>query len=463
MKAAGQKMTNSAPNPGPDSPRILPSTSFRWRVGLGLLFLVGLAGWYGYQRERNAWVKSHLRAAHDALDFRDYAQALANLEICLDYQPNDPEFHFLAARTLRRAALLGSGEADWDSRAIRQLSTCEKLKYPPEDIALEKTLLRAMGADFDRAETELLTLLVRKHPDSALILETLVPLYLLHYQVPRALISVTQLLNEQPDDAYAYYWRGMARDQLQSSHQAIEDYMHALQLKPDLDEARMLLALDLLSLQHYEEARRHFEVAMARQADHVAVQLGIARCLHGLGRLEEARQRLDHLLAAQPREGLALAERGKVALEQGNSQEAETFLRAALALMPHHSQTTYALYQCLLQQGKKDEAATYRAQFGVIEADAKRYRKITELMSQSPHDVDLRYQAGLILLRQDQKRQGVGWLTSALQIAPLHPGAHGALADYYTEVGQKARAAYHRRLATEGMIGVIEDLSIHLY
>jgi tetratricopeptide (TPR) repeat protein len=433
------------------------------RISLYLVVLLGLAGWTGLQATRKAWANAHLRSARRALDHQDYAHARAELNICLSYWPDDPELHFQAARALRRAALREAADADWEARALEHLRECERLNYPPEDIALEMTLIRVMRGDLEQVEPHLLALLTQDNPDSSVILETLVPVYLARFQVPRALLCVSRLMAEEPDNAYAYYWRGAVRDLLLSNGQAIDDYRRVLELKPDFADARRRLAEDLLVIRRYEEARDHFERLIASTPGNPDLLLGLARAAHGLGNLEAAKTLLDRLLATQPAHSLALEERGKLAFELGRLDEAEQFLREALQRVPRLGEANYTLYQCLTQRGQKEEAAKYRNQFEKVEADTRRFRKVTELIRGQPQNADLRAEAGTLLLRNDQTEQALGWLTSALQMEPYHPAAHQALAEYYTKLGQQQQADRHRQLARQGRSRLLQGMSIPVF
>jgi tetratricopeptide (TPR) repeat protein len=432
------------------------------RLILALFVLAGLVAWAGFHLALNAWAKSHLRSARRALAQRNFVQAEADLEVCLKHWPDDADLHFQRARSLRRAALVGGDDANWESKALQELSECDRLNYPPEDVALERSLVMAMHGDLERVETRLLALLSEEQPDSPLILETLAPLYLARFQVPRALLCIAQLIAHEPDNAYAHYWRGLARDLLLSHGQAIDEYQRALDLNPNFKEARQHLAEALLTVQHYAEARQQFEWLLERTPGDRALLLGLARAWHGQGDLERTQSLLDQLAAGEAEESLVLEERGKLAFEQGQLEDAERFLSRALQLAPGQAQANYTLYQCLLHQGRKAEAEKYRTRFEQIKADTQRFRKLAELIRTSPQKADLRAEAGTLLLRNDQAAQALGWLTSALQLDPYHPTAHRALGDYYDRLGQRDRAEFHRRRAAEGTLRRLRQLYLPL-
>src|SRR5262249_19770683 len=142
------------------------------------------------------------------------------------------------------------------------------------------------------------------------------------------------------------------------------DYRRAVEMDPEYDDARLLLAQSLLDhAQQPAEATGHLELLRARQPHNAEVLLTLARCRRQLGRLDEARALLDGLLGAEPGNARALAERGRVALASHQEAEAEAWLKKALDADPHSREQLYLLYECLEQQGKKDEAAGCLARF----------------------------------------------------------------------------------------------------
>jgi predicted Zn-dependent protease len=103
------------------------------------------------------------------------------------------------------------------------------------------------------------------------------------------------------------------------------------------------------------------------------------------------------------------------------------------------------------RRGRQEEAARYRARYEQLEADSQRFRKVTELLRGSPQNAALRAEAGVLLLRHDQEAQGLGWLSSAMQIDPFQPAANQSLADYYAQRDQRNRADQHRQRAAQGL------------
>src|SRR5438552_2197522 len=138
------------------------------------------------------------------------------------------------------------------------------------------------------------------------------------------------------------------------------------------------------------------------------------------GHPDEARQLLERLLAKEPRNGLALQERGRLALQFESAAEAEKWLRRAAAEQPAEREVLYGLLQCLKQLHKDKEAAQVQAQLAQIDADLARLAVVTRQIAATPHDAGLRCEAGQIMLRNGQETEGLRWLASALHEDPSH-------------------------------------------
>lgn len=414
---------------------------YRARLGVGFLVLALLAvvGLVGYAVYGHLWAEYHYREAERALERRDFEQALSHLALCLEVRPRSGQAHFLAARAARRA-----GSYD---EAVRHLAECKKLGWVPEAIALERALLEAQQGDPAPVEVYLLSCVHKDHPDAVLILEALTAGYLKTYRLTRALDCLDLWLARQADDVQALAWRGEAREQLDRPQAALEDYRRAVELDPGRDATRLRLARLLLRAGQPREALGHFEQLSPRQPGNAEVQLGLALCYLELGQAEEARRLLDPLVAAEPRNAQALAARGRVAQASKEFAEAEDWLRRAVAAAPYEREVVYAFTQCLQDRGKKDEAKKWFDRLARIDADLKRMTAVIRAIHRAPHDPALRCEAGELMMRNGQEKEGLRWLDSALQQDPAHRPTHRALADYFERHGEPARAAAHRRQA----------------
>jgi predicted Zn-dependent protease len=194
------------------------------------------------------------------------------------------------------------------------------------------------------------------------------------------------------------------------------------------------------------EALEHLESLSQRQPGNPAVVVALARGRRRLGQIDEAHLLLDKLLAERPAEVEALSERGAMALEADRPDQAERWLRAALKHQPRHRQANYHLCQCLERLGKHQEAEEYLSRLQAIDKELKRMGQVVGEVMKRPHDAALRWEAGVIFLRNGRPDDGLHWLLTALQADPFHRPTHQALAEHYERVGNYEQAARHRQI-----------------
>src|SRR5260370_22652862 len=306
--------------------------------------LLGLIGLGGTLTGRFIWGWYHFKEAQRALDRRDFAQAQAHLERCLEVRSNSAETNFLAARTARRAGNFDVAE--------RYLKTSQRLGELPERIDLERALLRTQRGDLTPQILEKLRGFAEQdHPDSILILESLAKYYIKTYQMTQALGYLNSWLQRQPDDTAALLWRGEVHERLFKLQDALEDFSRAVALDPDQDEARQHLAEGLVTAHQPESALPNFEYLLQRQPENPALLLGQARCRQLLNQPEAAKRLLDKLLSIAPNDAAAMSALGRLAQAMGRPDEAEDWLRRAWKLAPYEEGTNYALYLTLTQPG----------------------------------------------------------------------------------------------------------------
>jgi tetratricopeptide (TPR) repeat protein len=426
-----QRPTSAAQQPGGGSVLQALEAAVRrrpwaWVAGV-LLAILAVAGYPVYRQVR---AEVHLRRAQEALarSLRvrgpgPLAEARGHLADCLRVWPNSGQVHFLMARAARRA-----GDAD---EAARHLRRAEQAGWVAEAIDLEKALVAVQQGDLDRAEPVLADFVRRNHPDKLVILEALVQGCRRTYRLPQALAYLDAWLEAQPDSVRALVWRGETLLLAGRDRDALADYLKAVQLDPQEDEARLKVAELSLALHQHEEATAQFTELLNRHPDQSEALLGLARCRAEQGDAAEAVRLLDRLLSLQPDHPGALAERGKIALDAGNGADAEKWLRQAAAAAPFERETLYNLYRCFTANGHTKEAGECLARIQRIDEDRKRLDEIKAAILKAPHDAALRCEMGRILLRNGQDKEGVRWLQSALREQPGYDAARQALDEYY--------------------------------
>src|SRR6266849_2632582 len=383
--------------------------------GLFIAFLATPLAVYGYGRY-------HYQAAQRAQAKRDFPTTRDHLSRCLNNWFYSTEAHLLAARTARRAGAYDEAE--------QHLRACRTLGATKESVDLEYMLLSAQRGDLAHAESYLVSRVMEDHPDTILILEVLTKAYAQAYRLADAEECVRRWLEREPEDVLAWTWQGQLAQDAFNKAEAMRAYARIVELDPDNDNARLVLASFLIR-QSAPEALEHFQRLRRRLGDVPLVLVGLASCERNLAHPDEARRLLDMVLPTHPQNWSALAERARLASEYESPQEAEKWFRQAIAMLPFEKDMNYGLYQCLVRLRKNKEAEAQLAKLKRCEADLDHLRAVIREAGQKVDDPSSPCEVGQILMRNGQEAAGVRWLQRALERDPGYVPAQRALADYY--------------------------------
>jgi tetratricopeptide (TPR) repeat protein len=392
----------------------------RRRRGAALLLILLVAALVWARPHLRAW--NHLRAARTELRYYHNPQAIRHLRLCRETWPNDPEVLLLAARAARRAGVYADSE--------RLLAQYEQQEGRDAACTFERLLLDAECRQ-DQVVEQCWRYVEEGRAESPLLLEALARGYMRRYRLGLARRCLDRWHQLQPDNTQAYYLDGLFHlDYIHSLTPAVDNYRRAVELDPDHEEARLGLAVALLTRKDFAEAAEHFDHLLRSQPDNLRVQVGLAECRESLGETAEALRLADAVLARQPNFPAALSLRGQIAFKSGQLPEAENWLRPALERNPMDHNACYTLVLCLEQSGQREEAQTRRRQLQQMEQDSARFNEIvTRDIAQRPTDPALHCEMGRLLLRAGQREEGLRWLQSALQLDPGYAPARQALAD----------------------------------
>jgi tetratricopeptide (TPR) repeat protein len=388
----------------------------------------------------HVWAWYHFRAGRAALERYHSVDAIEHLQATLSVWRHDPDTLVLSARAARRLEAF--------DQADEFLQKAKGMRGKHADPTLERLLLRAARGELEEVGKTCQAMVERGDPASSLILEALVHGALRKFRLRYADNLLHRWRESEPDNPQVAYMTGLLFEYMGVRQEAALQFRRALELDPEHEEARERLAVQLLDLLRAHEAIPHLEYLRDRRPDNWRIPVLLAQCKDQMGQLAEAEAILDSLLEREPNYPPALAERGKMALRDGRVQDAEQWLVKATNLEPGDYSVHYMLFQCLVQNGKAKEAAEIQKRLKQIEDDITRLRDIIGTkMQQSPQDVALHYELGMIAMRAGSYRDALRWFESALKIEPRHAPTHRALSEYYQRTGQLGMAQRHWQAA----------------
>jgi tetratricopeptide (TPR) repeat protein len=404
---------------------------------LVLLVLAGAgAGLYGYALLQ--WQAAQTAIKEDRLD-----EARSRLAFCLRVWPWSVPVHLRAARAARLGGDFVGAEA--------LLNQCLKLQHgATEDVQLEFLLMRVQAGEVDEVASALQSYVEKKHPETSLILETLSRAYMHDARYGPALGALDRWIQEDPEAAAAFFYRGWVMERLNDYEGSLKDYRRAVELAPDQVQYRLKVAEMLLEKSNPPEAIPHLERLWHQFPNRpdVLAALGHGRLLQG--RREEARPLLEAAVEKLPDEPMLLLHLAQLEMQDDRPVEAEKWLRRLLKAEPFDQEAEYVLVGSLRLQGRQEEAAALLEQYEKHKALLKRATKLLEEEAKHPtNDPNNPAEAGTILLEIGQEHLGLYWLGQALQRDPNHQPSHKALADYFEKKGDSEKAAAHRRRLRE--------------
>jgi tetratricopeptide (TPR) repeat protein len=367
----------------------------------------------------SSWkARQSLQAAEKALAESDLDQAQEQLKKYLQARPRDSNASLLAVRVDRRRG---------DYQAFEQdLRSYEEIEGTTAAGDLEKQLLKTQEGDL-AAEEALKRRAAIDQGNALAIFEALGQGSVQAVRLPEGIEYLNQVIQKQPTNILALYWRGRAWESWNQFEKAIGDYEKALAVRPGFDRARQGYAECLNRIGRVREAVGQYELLHRRQPENSRIVLSLAGCWEDLRELEKARELVEELLAREPESIPALVERGRIDLRKGHLDQAEETLNRALKLAPRNRDVHLVKQLCLESQGKDDLAALHKVQLEEIQRDSTHKAALLRQVVRTPHDPAIRYELAMIYHRDGNDNQAAHWLRTALTEDPKYRPAKDAL------------------------------------
>jgi tetratricopeptide (TPR) repeat protein len=246
----------------------------------------------------------------------------------------------------------------------------------------------------------------------------------------------------------------------------------ALQLRPDLTEARLLLSDVIDTGVNASVSLAPLEAITPSDPLYPLAALRVSVLLARLGQNAEARQKLDELAAAYPSSPEPQLALGDLLRDQSDFQGAAAAYTKALALLPPGSDAAWLVYYdrgISYDQGgdwaraqpdletalKLSPGQPYVLNYLGYSWAVKRQHisqartMIEQALQAVPNDGAIVDSLGYVMLQQGQARQAVSTLMKAVNLEPDDPTINAHLGDAYAAAGDHLQAIFQWRRALQ--------------
>ena len=245
--------------------------------------------------------------------------------------------------------------------------------------------------------------------------------------------ALERVIAQDPKVIDAWFMLGNEYYRRRQFARAIEQFKHALELKPDYDLVVINMANAYRALGRDQEAMVGYRRFMELDPKNAQIRYEAAQILIDGGKLEEAQQELTRALALEPKLAAARNALGVLALRRGDLAGAEREIRAAIDEKADVRLAHYNLALLAEQQGDLPRAiAEYKNE---IELHANSYKAAFNL--------------GRLYERAGDRAAQIEQYRKAIEMNPGFAEGHLFLAKVYLDLEQNLDEAV--RLARKGL------------
>ena len=209
-------------------------------------------------------------------------------------------------------------------------------------------------------------------------------------------------LRINPELEFTHYNLGLAFYNQGRTKESIEHYLHALQIKPDYEKAHYNLGNVLNEQDRTEEAIEHYLQALRIKPDFEEAHNNLGLALNDRGRSEEAIEHYLQALRINPDFEEAHINLGNVLNKQGRTKEAKEHFLHALRINPESEKTHLNLGNILYNQGRTEEAKEHYLQ----------------ALKKNPESEEAHNNLAILLVHIGNIERAIAYFRKALQINP---------------------------------------------
>jgi len=266
--------------------------------------------------------------------------------------------------------------------------------------------------------------LLQTYPQALAVINILGAAFNAQGKLAEAVASYDQTIQLKPDNAEAYYNRGITLQALGRLTEAVASYDQAIQLKPDHVKAYCNRGVALQELGQLTEAVASYDQAIQLKPDYLGAYYNRGVTLQAQGKLAEAVTSYDQTIQLKPDYADAYYNRGVTLQALGQLAEAMTSYDQTIHLKPDYADAYYNRGITLQELGRLAEAmASY-----------------DQTIQLKPDYVAAYYNRATTFQALGQLAEVVACYDQVIQLKPDYAEAHNGRATALKELGQLTEA-----------------------
>ena len=236
---------------------------------------------------------------------------------------------------------------------------------------------------------EAIEALNKKYPNEPLLINISGVCYQAQGLTDSAIENYKHAIKIKPDYVDALYNLGNIFRDDNRLYDAIKSYKKVIDIKPDYDDAQFNLGVSLQILGQVDKAIDHYEKALLSIPDNTGIRINLGCIFQNLGNLDDAIKEYKKVLKIDSSHIIALNNLGTCLKEIGDMHEAIEYFKKALETKPDYSDVYYNLGYVFQDLGQFDKAILNYERAISIDNYPMAYHSLSQLKKYKPNDTQI--------------------------------------------------------------------------
>lgn len=325
----------------------------------------------------------------------------------------------------------------------KELKRAAELGAPRKEVERQGWLAMAQAGQYAQMERHWFDLLEDPRDDEPEIGRSFVAWASRRHLLQEAFSVLAMWHKDYPNDPEPFELRARINLAMNDLKSAEESCREAVRLAPRNIENRWRLADVLRQRLEMKESIQLYLGILKENPDHLPALSGVAQAYLSAGEMESAMTFIRQATAKHPDDLELLKNQGQIELAAGDLEAAAKSLDKPYQAAPENSDLAYSYGLALKGCGRLKEAEPLLEFAAESREHVNQLKSLEERIRRDPNDIETRLKIAAITAKYISRKDAVLWYQNLLAVAPTNRAAHAALADLYSQLGEKNQAAEH--------------------